>query len=483
MKSDDIDELFREAAEKYHIDTEKASAWDDVFAAVHGTGKPGPPTPPGKDNKKRWLNLLWLLLIPLGWFANNAWNNLHEKKLGKKQHTQQQAVAGTPNKTGDHKSISKQLDDNKNPGNQAADNTIPAIASNAAKTPAGAIAQANNNKYITATDDNNTAVKPAAQGAKATVQAAKTQPGNNVNQQGEVAGNAGKKQGKTIAKDNNYATQPLAANATKGAETITFNTPGTNSAGSVKPMADVPGKAESINNGENHNVAGNTMQSTDSTAKQDDKRNSKPKTGKTNKEHYFYLAMLGSPDISLIHMQKTSRVGISAGIMVGYQFNKHLGVEAGAMFDKKNYYTTGEYFDKNKIAWFSQRPDVVVHSVTGSCRMIEIPVNIRYIFTPGSKNKWYASAGVSSYLMGRESYTYDISHGSGPSYPTSVAYNNHPKNWFSIINLGAGYERSLGTKTNLRIEPYVKLPVSGVGSGNISLTSTGLYIGVTRRIP
>ena len=481
MKSDDIDELFREAAEKYQIDTEKASAWDDVFDAVHGTGKPGPPTPPEKDHKKRWLNLLWLLLIPLGWFAHNVWNDIQNNRLAKKEKAQQQVAANPTNKKHEPNNNTTLHEKDNKDNNQAANTITPVTGSTGATAPAQSTTAQVNDKKETGTGSNFTAAKPATRGMGVTMQLNKPAPANNLNQQGVVAGNGDNKQGITTTKDNNNATQPFAANTTtKAPAPVAANTPGSNQG--VTPAVAIPNSAVA-SNGDNSNVTalnGNTPQDSDSTG---DKKDKKPPKVKNNKERYFYAGMLGSPDISLIHLQKASQVGVSAGIIVGYQFNKHLSVETGALYDKKNYYTKGEYFDKNKIAWFRQRPDVVVHSLDGSCRMIEIPINVRYTFDAKGKNRWYATAGMSSYLMGKESYTYDISHGTGPSYPTSIEYNNHPKNWFSILNLGAGYERSLGAKTNLRVEPFINLPVSGVGSGNISLSSTGIYLGVTRRIP
>jgi len=480
-----MDELFREAAEKYQVDTEKASAWDDVFDAVHGTGKPGPPTPPEKDNKKRWLNLLWLLLIPLGWFANNVWNDIQHKKLAKKEQAQQQVVAAnTPGKTGTQNNDNKTtLDDSHNGNNKTPGNITPVPGSNPSTAPVeNAPAQVNDKKAT----GNGYAAAKATQHISVTTQMNKPVPANNTNQQGVVAGNGDKKTGVTTTEDNTKATQPAVINPVNSAPPpVATNPANGNSNTGIQPPVMVPNSAANKEEEKNNTTAlnSNTPQNSENTGNNNNKKDAKQLKNKNNKERYFYVGMLGSPDVSLIHFQKASPVGVSAGIIVGYQFNKHLSVETGALYDKKNYYTKGEYFDKNKVSWFNQHPEIVVHSLDGSCRMIEIPINVRYKFDATGKNHWYATAGISSYLMGRESYTYDISHGAGPSYPTSVSYNNHPKNWFSILNLGVGYERSLGAKTNLRVEPYMKLPVSGVGTGNISLTSTGLYIGVTRRIP
>jgi len=464
MKSDDIEELFREAAEKYQIDTEKAAAWDDVYEAVHGNGRSAPPTPSGNEHKKRWLNLLWLLLIPLGWFAHNVWNNMESKTTVKKE---QAAV---------NKDVSK--GDNKQPAGNAEPTKSNSDQQPAAST--GNTATVNLNKAETGAVSAD-AAKQAAN--KATTFAANN-TGFRTKQQLQIkTGGAavGKNTGSEAAETKTAV--GLVPNTGFG---LTAKTGGNN-----KPAE--PGAVLSTNNGqigdkkEDSPASLNSSSDANNTAgepvteanKKSDKKDNKVKK---QQEHFFYAGLMASPDISFIHGQKISPAGVNAGLLLGYQFNKHLSVETGVLFDSKNYYTNGSYFDKSKIKYFAQNPEVSVNSIDGDCKMIEIPLNIKYVFLAKNKNRWYAVAGMSSYLMGREYYAYDLSAW-GTSYKTGLAYNNHVKNWFSIANLGLGYERSLGTKTNLRIEPFMKVPVSGVGTGNLSLTSTGLFIGLTRRIP
>ncbi|HVX52251.1 MAG TPA: outer membrane beta-barrel protein [Chitinophagaceae bacterium] len=430
IKSDDIEDLFREAADKYEVDTEKAAAWDDVYEAVHGDDKPAQPPHPENGNKKRWLNLLWLLLIPLGWFAHNAWNNFKEDKTpGKQTAAIQQAPATLPK-------------------SNAAGNTTPAGAAAAEppKATASTGALTIKNKKIAPVKAGDTNIHSG--------QAVSMQIGNTARG--------------TVLQDNNNIVQQTNPLNNKGAQE--------NIAVPVNPQAAGTQAAQP--------APGNTSTAAEDIQK--DKKNVKgnkngAKPGKKN-GHYFYAGLVASPDISFIHFQKTSPVGASAGLLAGYQFNKRISVETGIFFDSKNYYTKGKYFDKSKIAYFVQHPEIVVNSVQGDCRMIEIPVNVRYTFTSGKKNNLYAIAGLSSYLMGREYYDYEYSDMNYP-YTRGVNYNNHVKNWFSIANFGIGYQRSLGLKTSLRVEPFIKVPVSGVGTANMSITSAGLYFGITRKIP
>jgi len=115
--------------------------------------------------------------------------------------------------------------------------------------------------------------------------------------------------------------------------------------------------------------------------------------------------------------------------------------------------------------------------------MWEIPVNVRYNFPSGGKMKWFATAGLSTYLMTKESYNYEATKwgtpwGVGKTYTYETPYHN----LFSILNLSVGYEQRLGKIGNLRLEPYLRVPLSGIGTGNLSIMSAGLNIGITRRI-
>jgi hypothetical protein len=45
--------------------------------------------------------------------------------------------------------------------------------------------------------------------------------------------------------------------------------------------------------------------------------------------------------------------------------------------------------------------------------------------------------------------------------------------------LSGGYERAIGEKTKIRIEPYVNIPLQGVGTGSLPISSVGFYLGIS----
>ena len=48
------------------------------------------------------------------------------------------------------------------------------------------------------------------------------------------------------------------------------------------------------------------------------------------------------------------------------------------------------------------------------------------------------------------------------------------------FDIGIGYEKDIGARTALRIEPYLQLPLRGIGVGELRLRTVGVRIALTR---
>jgi hypothetical protein len=188
----------------------------------------------------------------------------------------------------------------------------------------------------------------------------------------------------------------------------------------------------------------------------------------------FYAAFLLGPDISTVNFGEIKAAGHSIGISAGIKLSNRFSIETGAFLNQKKYVAEGEYFKAEKL----YLPD---HSkllnVSGYCNMIEIPLNIRYNFATNNNYNLFALAGASSYLVQKENYDYQYSRYNN-LYSSNKSYSQASNELFNIINLGAGFEKRVGKTTALRIEPYVKLPVKGMGIGDMRLTSAGILVGV-----
>ena len=194
----------------------------------------------------------------------------------------------------------------------------------------------------------------------------------------------------------------------------------------------------------------------------------------------FYVGAIGGLDITSVRLQKFSNPGSHYGAIAGYQFSNKWSVEAGFYVERKFYYTDGEYFDKRRMA---NNPNSKIVSVDGECKMFEIPVSVKYDIRNTFRSTWFVTGGLSSYIMKREDYDMLYKSGSsGATYPHSYTYKNSSENIFSEVRFTGGYSYKLRSNFSLRIEPYLNIPVSGVGFGRLRLMSAGVNAGIVKRI-
>ncbi len=244
-------------------------------------------------------------------------------------------------------------------------------------------------------------------------------------------------------------------------------------------------QAGDITNGAGNNTNLAIINQIDSVGKTD-KQDAATQVVKTNsrkaplpKQIGFYAGIAVSADATTVKFHSIKHIGNTFSILAGYRINNTWSVETGLMWDKKKYYSTGKYFDKANAGL---SPDYDIHYLNGDCKMLEIPLNVKYDFKSKKRSGFYIAAGVSSYFMKREGYNYFVTHLSEPAVPgyySSRDYKNTTSNIFAITNLSGGYQFIFKNNSALRIEPYFKIPVSGLGVGKLPLTSTGIAAAYT----
>ena len=188
------------------------------------------------------------------------------------------------------------------------------------------------------------------------------------------------------------------------------------------------------------------------------------------KKFPFSIAVVGGTDWSTVRFTHNDKPGYNAGILFYWHFAKKLSLTTGALYTKKNYSAYGKDYHPPKGYWTNY---ITLDKVNGSCWMIDIPLNLRYDFAGGKKFNFFGSAGVSTYLMNKESYTYHYMYNG--NYTNRKWLNDENSRYvFSVINIAAGYEKSVGKKVSVQVEPYLKMPISGIGFGKMQMNSYGL---------
>ena len=529
INDNNLDDLLRRAAEKYPLRTDSAD-WGKLVSDLEKD--PSLILPPVGEDRRRRRRFFWLfLLLPLAGVGYYAWHaagrsvspadqtrivagkdgeapaanarggHVEEKGQTNAQPEQgghdggekgavqgQGGLAGVPGQSGQGSATGQTRQPNVARQNGQVDVTVqdgPKAVTAGNKGPAQVGGQ--NGQKSAAGQDGQTSIP--GQGGRASVSG-----------QDDLVRVSGQKGRAGISRQNGEVSLP------QGDQVSGHRTSDQTGVGSVKDRqaqlsetakeggghvgrADETAGRENVAGGQNESrlhLASNNMQRVNTKTRRDVAAGDIPVKSNAKKDNIklqkakpsFYVGILGSPDLSTIKWQSVKNVGTRFGLLLGYSFNSRWSIESGAYYSRKNYYTDGEYFDKTN-AYILKYVDQL--KVNGVCNMWEFPINVRYNLSTGPKMKWFATAGVSAYYMSKEKY--DCS-GNLNGAPWSEEWNKKPSHnsWSSNLNLSVGYEQRLGRIGNLRLEPYVRVPMTGIGTGKLSIMSAGLNIGITRRI-
>jgi len=422
--NDDMDEMFRRAAENYPLDTSGAD-WSKVMAAMQTNEEK-------KDLRNKKRRFLWLfMLVPAALFS--TW-----------------FIVQHPD--------SKQ----KTPSESASD---PSTNKNATETPVKSTTTTNGDlPSSTASTVQHEKTTSAIVGESSLHQ-------TNTVQKNETSKNEVREKSNppaAISKSRSSVRKEKNALASSGAGITAAGETGTETRNFFLPnLPHLPfGRVASPN----HVAASEKYIVKDAPVKSD--LSQKPKR--------FYMGALVGIDATTIKMQQIKNAGNDFGLLAGYEINRKWSLELGVLLDKKFYFTDGKYFDDSKLY---MPPNSWITEVTGNCRMIEVPLVAKYNFSPSPRSTAFFTAGLSSYIMKKENYSYLYYYSAINSSMThEKSYTNSSKNLFSVVQLSGGYSHRVGKEGNFRIEPYLKMPLTGVGFGSLPLMSTGLHALYTRRL-
>jgi Outer membrane protein beta-barrel domain len=207
-------------------------------------------------------------------------------------------------------------------------------------------------------------------------------------------------------------------------------------------------------------------------------QNSKQKNTSRVFRKKFYYGIAAGPSFNSVKEQNL-KTGWNFGLLGGYHVGNRLSLETGIVLSQKLYSTSGDYFSMEKIG-ASMPPPMKIMEVDGNSRVIEIPFHIRYDLVQNGKHNIFSSAGFSSYLLTKEYNQYHTST-NGNMQMMYGTYKNNQQYLVASLDLGVGYEKNLWRNKSIRLEPYVQIPVKGIGVGKLQVMSTGLRIALIKR--
>ncbi len=193
---------------------------------------------------------------------------------------------------------------------------------------------------------------------------------------------------------------------------------------------------------------------------------------KNKKSSFFSLNFSAGPDISFAGSGKPGRAKLLAGAGLGYTFKDRFTIRTGFYASRKIYSAAESEYHAPAI-FYVYYP--YLEKVEADCKVYEIPLFFSYNFNKSARQNWLVSAGLSSYIMKKETYNYFYKTApSGPTVTREWSPSDKNKHYFSVLTLSGGYQRNLSKSVSLMIEPYFKVPLSGIGYGKVKLNSSGV---------
>lgn len=193
------------------------------------------------------------------------------------------------------------------------------------------------------------------------------------------------------------------------------------------------------------------------------------------KHRALSFSIMAAPDISTTSANLSSRVSTNIGLLVTYPITNKISISTGLIYARKLYNSGGVATMGNGYNGYMNNS----WEMNADCRVLDIPLNINYQVFKKQKLSVSINTGLSSYLMLNERY--ELKNGqNSPLYTVEVRNRNqHP---FSVANLSVGVERKINSSLSIGLEPFIKLPLTGVGDYDARLKSTGIAVSLNFNI-
>lgn len=181
-----------------------------------------------------------------------------------------------------------------------------------------------------------------------------------------------------------------------------------------------------------------------------------------------------SPDFSFIPSNQIFKVGNNWAAILEYRFKNRLSIQTGVIRSMKYYGALPNQYEWNPY-WAMPSP---LKDIDATCKMLDIPINLRYDLSQRANHRWFVGAGLTSYIMLKEEYRYNYENPADPNIKRTSWEGKTGVYPFSVLNLSMGYEYQLFRHLTFQAEPFYKAPLGKVGYGKVRLATAGVFFSV-----
>ncbi|MGY4385002.1 hypothetical protein ACVWYN_002038 [Pedobacter sp. UYP24] len=183
------------------------------------------------------------------------------------------------------------------------------------------------------------------------------------------------------------------------------------------------------------------------------------------------LTLIAAPDISTVSAGLHSRLSSNFGVLANYSLSRRFSVTTGVVYAKKYYDYAGVnkgLYGKADKAW----------EVDADCDVMDIPLNVNYKVLNRNNLSISINTGLSSYLMLKEKYKYLNQDQTGTKI-SSLVIDNKNQHLFGVANFSVSFEHKINQRLSVGVQPFYKIPLTGIGYHDSNLSSKGLAFSLT----
>lgn len=191
----------------------------------------------------------------------------------------------------------------------------------------------------------------------------------------------------------------------------------------------------------------------------------------------FAVGFVVSPDLSTAgSVSNFYDPGFKGGVMAEYAFTENISLISGIAISNLKYKAAGRAYHPPQY-WNS---GVMPDETTAFCVVLDIPLNLKVNLIKFDRSRIFTTAGLSSYIMISEDYSFDY-YGDSSGLASSWYGRTGTQHWLSNAGFSIGFEYDLSPNWTLRAEPHIKVPLKGVGWGDVKLYSMGSFLSLNYR--
>jgi hypothetical protein len=188
---------------------------------------------------------------------------------------------------------------------------------------------------------------------------------------------------------------------------------------------------------------------------------------KSNHTGHLSFSVIAAPDISSSQGNFSSKLSTNLGLLATYSITKNISLTTGVIYARKLY----EYSGASISAYGSLGKTMETYA---DCKVLDIPLNLNYRVYEKGLNSISLNTGLSSYIMLNEEYKYVSNDGLGNTNSSVLEIVNQNQHFLGVANIGISFNRKINNQVSVGIQPFVKIPLTGIGYHDSKLKSTGI---------